>query len=319
MKQMQMKTSIQISTRHLPWAVAKKTGSDCDSNGKHVTWCPVEESCHSIMDPYTGIPIDDIWYSREELKQLRIHNEMIVSDSHKMNHKGATGLETPLVTFRGLETWTDQGEWERFQNHRDCVHRVLDEQDRQRGIDKSEFQYSPYPMVKRANHLHIPFDHERLAALCRDVTSKARRMASLRGKQDHEAAVKADSIKASFEDMPLEDNDTVTTESPTDSDDSSVEDNIMSTYRFPPVVRCNLPHLTPAILEEKKKARYAAYLMIRQHRIAARERADFEWEQRRLQRRDSIRLEADTSINQLKRILSISDEFVELIAASRSI
>ncbi|CAB9517519.1 expressed unknown protein [Seminavis robusta] len=332
MVQVQIRYNQNNSLRRTSSKVAeRKSIYEDDSEVKRVTWSPVEETSQDLSNPYDGVPREDIWYSPAELREIRMDNETIASICSSSN-KNPCPLDE---TVRGLETMTDQGAWERFVNHRDCVNKVLDEQDRQKGIDGTEFQHSPYPLVRRANYLHIPFDHERVAALCRDVTAKARRAATQRGKRDAVAATKAQQdkeipapkmIQTSRKPVVIpKDDDTVQTESSTQPGSTATgNDPAASSPRpIPRVVSLSLqassppPAVpeTPITLERKTKERYAAYLINREQRIRAREEAASDWEQRRVARQASIRFEADSSIARLKRIMALSDEFVELIAA----
>jgi len=157
---------------------------------KQVTWGPVTSNSDHysfLEDTYGDINTSDIWYSPQELHAMRLACRTAaglyrgeINDIHCRSDNGRD--------LRGLEGMTEQGGWERFQHHRDCINKVLDEQYRQHGVDSTDMHHIcvAYPLVKFANHLHIPFDHHRLGALCRDATAKARRAAYLRGKKDYE-------------------------------------------------------------------------------------------------------------------------------------
>ena len=274
------------------------------SHLKQVTWSPVEaqsETCRHYLDPST---MQHLWYTRQELREMRIANEMLVSSHESVNHD----IQEEDV-LRGLESWTDHGSWKRFEHHRDCLNKVLDEQDRQRGIDKTEFQNSAYPIVKRINHMHIPFDHERLAALSRDATAKARRAALLRGKMDQlevngdqQTIQKVHSTSKTGDCDRTIDTELLTTDSSTTTTDGRLE--------IPRTISVSLSS------QEKQKKRFAAYLANRNERVAAREKAEYEWEQRRLQRKAVIREEVDSSIDQLQRIVNLSSQLCEIVAAS---
>ena len=71
-------------------------------------------------------------------------------------------------------------------------------------------------------------------------------------------------------------------------------------------------------LQEKQMARYASYLANRQQRIQAREKADFEWEQRKLARTALIRQETDEHVAQMRRIIHITEELIDMVSAERT-
>lgn len=147
---------------------------------KQVTWSPVEVSTTATGKHYLDpSDIEHLWNTCQDFREIRKSNEIV--SSYKNSRTLYSQEESELW---GLESWTDKGSWKRFEQHRECLNKVLDEQDRQEGIDKAEFQNSVYPIVKRINHMHIPFDHERLGALSRDATAGARRAAHLRGARD---------------------------------------------------------------------------------------------------------------------------------------
>lgn len=305
---------------------------------KRVTWSPVEAVADSKQHYLDSSDVEKLWHSPNDLREIRISNEMqVVMSSHdgviKMNK---SLLDQEEDVMRGLETWTEMGAWERFESHRDCLNKVLDEQDRQKGIDKSYCQNTLVPLIKRISHLHIPFDHDRLAALCRDATAKARRNAMLQGKKDYTEAL---SIKDTVEKVPptpkpapkakqatfsRSSDHTISTEAMThDSSNESVNTataiapQVEEATQAKKVVEIPLSIDIPLTLQQKQKARLARYKANLSERVAAREKREYEWEQRRLARKADIWEEVDANLEQMKRITKLSNELLSLIEASR--
>lgn len=303
-------TAISTQYRRPSQARIRKSIS---KRSREVTWCPTEETVHEI-ESYDGIDHALIWFSREELQDIRHFNEFTVESE----------CENEDETMRGLEFWTDEGGWERFQHHSECMNRVLDEQDRQRGIDKTEFQQAAYPIVKRVNHMHIAFDHNRLGALCRDATARARRAALLRGRKDANAIkeekpakVQQLSVKAlckKFEQAT--DNDTVQTAFLTNA--SSYEGALPEDETLPPLPSIVSCVITPESLKAKHDARFARYLANRQQRIEAQLQADYEWEQRRLARRAVLCGEYDEHLEKMHSLIRATNELIELVSTRRA-
>jgi len=314
--QSQSSTSLSTPPRRPSQARIRKSISK-NSSTKRVTWCPTEEeSVHRVDDHYDGIDHGTIWFSREELRATRLSNEFLVSDYGGLARDDST---------RGLEAWTDQGSWERYEHHRDCLHKVLDEQDRQKGIDQTECRFSPSPLVKRVNHLHLEFDHDRLGALCRDATAKARRAALLRGRRDYletqtkEEEPKVQPRQESEKPTPPtpqvndEDTTTVLTEASTAVGSHAEQEEMPS--RSPPVLREIRVPATAESLLVGKNARFANYLASRQQRLDAPERADYKWEQCKLARTAASQQEAEAHLERMQRRLRQRNELVALVAA----
>ena len=104
--------------------------------------------------------------------------------------------------------------------------------------------------------------------------------------------------------MQTEDNDTVRT-ADCSTDDESYDG--IPAHGVPAVVSCPA---TPKTLQEKQKARYAAYLANRQQRIEAREKAEYEWEQRRLARKTAMREESLKDLASVKQCIRLNNQLV---------
>ena len=303
---------------------------------KRVTWSPVEAVADSKQYFLDSSDVEKLWHSPNDLREIRISNEMqVVMSSHDGVVKINKSQNQDEDVMRGLETWTEMGAWERFENHRDCLNKVLDEQDRQKGIDKSHCQNSLVPLITRINHLHIPFDHDRLAALCRDATAKARRNAMLQGKKDHAEATSIKdtveevlptpkpALKAKQTTLSRSSDHTISTEAMThDSSNESVNTTTaiapqVDEVQAKKVVEIPLSIDIPLTLQQKQKARLARYKANLSERVAAREKREYEWEQRRLARKADIWEEVDANLEQMARITKLSNELLSLIEASR--
>lgn len=288
---------------------------------REVTWCPTEESVQEAIS-YHGTDHAQIWWSQDELREIRQYNFVTVSKDME-----GQDTESEHESMRGLEIWTDQGGWERFQHVQACYSRVLDEQDRQRGIDATESQNTAYPIVKRINHMHIPFDHNRLGALCRDATAKARRASVRRGKRDAkailekktvveaavEAAISKDKVKELCKVFEQHSDDhTVQTEAMTHDDDMHMDDHDAS-----PVPAMVSFGVTPEFLQAKQKARLATYLNNREKRIEAQIQKDFEWEQRRLARKVVLNKEYDEHLEKMHSLIRATNQLIKMVESSR--
>jgi hypothetical protein len=297
------------------------------SSGKRVTWSPTEASV-DVFDDYTNLPTEVVWYTGQELNEIRKENEYLVAfaNSKSGNREDESGDNDYNSLLRGLESWSEQGSWERFQNIRDYQNKVFDEQDRQRGIERSncEYNHAPAPLVKRVNHLHIPFDHKRLAALCRDVTASARRTAMVRAKRDEKAAqqVFAEMEEEQEEQEPLtkEDDATAATEYDSSLSSISVEDAEEEDYSATSSPSASWRSDSTRSLEslrQEKERRFANYLAKRQQRISQRDFAAQAREERRQERKAMIRFEADRNIAQLQRVVGLACEMRDMVLIAR--
>lgn len=336
MREITDSTHLEATRRPSQVRIRKSIVGD-SQRSKQVTWCPTEAAVKEFGNPYESIDKEIIWYSRDELRSIRLSNEYTLAafmkdhdDCNELHWRKNGCMENEHETMRGLEPLTDQGSWERFQHYRDCINKVLDEQDSQRGIDKKEAQ-SAYSIVKRISFFHVPFDHDRLGALCRDVTARAKRVALWRGRRDCLEVSKEGShiILSQEEKIPAPNNDTVQTEASTDfSSNDNIQVSSLSESSAPtqeqeaqplPANVSTAATPTPQTLQEKHTARYAAYLANRQQRVETREKADFEWEQRRLARKAEIHRPVNEHVAQMKRIINLTEDLIDLVQTERRV
>lgn len=124
-----------------------------------------------LLSAYSKEDIEATWYdSREVSGMMELINQLVIEAEE--SPEGATIRDLNGECLRGLERKTTEGHTEAFLARVEVYNAVLDEQEKQWKQSKDHF------------------DHDKVAALCREASEESKQVALNRAKQD-EAAVQA--------------------------------------------------------------------------------------------------------------------------------